>query len=230
MILRLAQSVLPALLLAWTGVLADEVPASDNIERISEHEYRIGTIMVDRENLSFSVPGKVLQLKDALEYLAVSREGMKGYESLLELDTEPREFNLACILIGLDESKAVKPQFQFDEQTDGQQVEITVSWEEDGKTRSVSGANAMTAGDEVFDDDSWVYLGSSMSYDGKQYMAEIGGTLIGFVHDPNSVIDHRAGAGIGAYGLITGNEEVLPPQGSPVTLTVSLKASGPDGT
>ena len=82
----------------------------------------------------------------------------------------------------------------------------------------------MTTGDDVFDDDSWVYIGSAMSHDGKQFMAEIGGTLIGFVHDPNSVIDHRLGAGIGAYGLITGNEDALPVKGSAITLTIAVVA------
>ena len=77
---------------------------------------------------------------------------------------------------------------------------------------SVSGANAMTAGEDVFDDDSWVYIGSAMGDNGKQFMAEVGGTLIGFVHDPYSVIDHSNGAGIGAYGLITGNEERYRPR------------------
>jgi hypothetical protein len=46
--------------------------------------------------------------------------------------------------------------------------------------------------------------------------------LIGFVHDPYSVIDHANGAAIGAYGLLTGNEDLLPPEGSIISVTVSL--------
>jgi len=202
---------------------AEDEPAEPKMVKIGDEQYRIGTITVDRKAQTFSVPGKILVLKDALEYLAVSKDGMKGYESLLELDTVPREFNLACILIGLDDKDTVKPRYQFDDRVaDGPAVAITVSWEKDGKTVSVSGANAMTTGDDVFDDDSWVYIGSEMSHDGKQFMAEIGGTLIGFVHDPNSVIDHRLGAGIGAYGLITGNEDALPAKGSAITLTIAV--------
>jgi hypothetical protein len=215
-----------ALVLLALGSLAgaaEEDAAAPEMEKIGDEPFRIGTITVDREAQTFTVPGKILVLKDALEYLAVSRDGMKGYESLLELDTVPREFNLACILIGLDDKGSVKPRYQFDDRVaDGPAVAITVSWEKDGKTRSVSGANAMTTGDDVFDDDSWVYIGSEMSHDGKQFMAEIGGTLIGFVHDPYSVIDHRLGAGIGAYGLITGNEDALPAKGSAITLTVAV--------
>ena len=219
-----ARMIAAATMLAVSlNVAAEDEPAEPNMVKIGDDQYRIGTITVDRKAQTFSVPGKILVLKDALEYLAVSKGGMKGYESLLELDTVPREFNLACILIGFDDKDSTKPRYQFDDRVaDGPAVAITVSWEQDGKIKSVSGANAMTTGDDVFDDDSWVYIGSAMSHDGKQFMAEIGGTLIGFVHDPNSVIDHRLGAGIGAYGLITGNEDALPAKGSAITLTIAV--------
>lgn len=214
-----------AMLLLTCGSLAAEEAAieSPKLEQVGEDRYRVGNIIVDKKTRSFEVPGKVLHLTDALEYFAVASDGMKGYESLLELTTTPREFNLACILIGLDDKKSVKPRYQFDEQKpDGQSVDISLSWEEDGKSVTVSAANAMTAGEDVFDDDSWVYIGSALGDNGKQFMAEVGGTLIGFVHDPYSIIDHRNGGGIGAYGLITGNEKALPEEGSAVTLSVKV--------
>ena len=60
------------------------------------------------------------------------------------------------------------------------------------------------------------------SPDGSRFRAQTSGTMIGFVHDPYSIIEHRAGAGIGDYGLITGNNKLLPPEGSEVLLSVSL--------
>ena len=216
---------LAALCLWQNSSLAQEATSFEMsaIDELGDERYQIGEIIVDRNSSEFTVPGKILHLSDALEYLAVSEGGMKDYESLLALTTSPRDFNLACILIGLDDSKSIKPRYQFDErEADGQSVVITLSWLEDGETRAVSGANAMTAGDEKFDDDGWVYTGSSTSENGLQFMADIGGTLIGFVHDPYSVIDHRTGGGIGAYGLLTGDESVLPPEGSPISLTVAL--------
>jgi hypothetical protein len=211
------------LTLAFAGPsAAQEPPPEPDIEKLGDERYRIGTIVVDRNTLSFTVPGKVLELDAPLEYVAVSRNGSKGYESLLELDTSPREFKLACILIGLDDQKSVKPRYQFDElKPEGPPVDITIHWERDGESISVSAANAMTAGDTTYDDDSWVYIGSAMSFDGRQFMADIAGTLIGFVHDPNSIIEHHHGAGIGAYGSITGNEKTMPPEGSPIMLEVA---------
>lgn len=215
--------ILLSVLLLSMQALAEEPVDEPRMEPLGDERYRIGSIIVDRNTQSFTIPGKILHLHDALEYVAVSREGMKGYESLFELDTVPGEFNLACILIGLDDAETVKPRFQFDDRkAEGPSVDITVSWEEDGETKSISAANAMKTGDDTYDDDSWVYIGSNTSPDGEQFMADVAGTLIGFVHDPDSIIEHRNGAGIGAYGLLTGNEGVLPEEGSPVTLTVSV--------
>ena len=214
-----------AMLFTFSPLVNAEEAASQSpqIEQLDDDRYRIGSIIVDKAAQSFAVPGKILILKEPLEYLAVSTDGMKGYESLLELSTAARDFNLACILIGLDDEKSIKPRYQFDERKpQGQAVKITVSWQQDGKTVSVSGANAMATDEDVFEDDSWVYLGSETSNDGQQFMAEVGGTLIGFVHDPYSVIGHVNGAGIGAYGLITGNEKVLPPKDAAITLTVAV--------
>ncbi len=217
--------IVAALLLANAVSSADEdgANAAPSMEDLGDQRYRIGEIIVDKAAGEFSVPGKILHLTRALEYLAVSTDGMKGYESLLELSTSAMEFKLACILIGLDDANSIKPRYQFDDlKPEGQAVTITLTWQQDGKTMSVSGANSMTVGEETFDDDGWVYIGSTTSQDDQQFMAEMTGTLIGFVHDPYSIIEHHNGAGIGAYGIITGNESVLPAEGSGISISIAV--------
>jgi hypothetical protein len=195
--------------------------AAPAIEDLGDERYRIGTITIDKAARKFTLGGKVLHLTQPLEYLAVKTEGYKGYESLLELETSAVDFQLACILIGLDDEDSVKPRFQFDErETEGQAVEITISWEVDGALKTTSAANAMTAGDGAFTDAGWVYVGSRPSPQDGSLLAEMSGTLIGFVHDPLSIIEHRTGARAGSYGMVKGNSELLPPEGSPITLTV----------
>lgn len=197
------------------------------IERLGDERFRIGSIVVDKAEKRFTVPATILHLDQTLEYLAVTRGGYKGYESLLEIDATAHEFQLACILIGFDDAKSVKPRYQFDDREAlGQAAGITLSWTEGEETRTVKAANALLEGDEPFDDHSWVYVGSIIENNG-ELMAETIGTLIGFVHDPYSIIDHRFGAGVGAYGLITGNGDVLPPEGSTVTVTISASGVGP---
>ena len=113
-----------AVLCLWqNSSLAQEATSFEMsaIDELGDERYQIGAIIVDRNSSEFTVPGKILHLSDALEYLAVSEGGMKDYESLLALTTSPRDFNLACILIGLDDSKSSKPRYQFDErEADGQ--------------------------------------------------------------------------------------------------------------
>lgn len=229
--MKLPGKVMSAVLIAFacTAFAQDKKaeepkPASQTlIEDLGDDRYRIGNIVVDKNKARFSLPAKVLHLDEPLEYLAVQRNGAKGYESLLELDTTAQEFQLAAILVGLDEKHSVKPRYQFDErEAEGQLVEIDITWGTGDNAVTVSAATALLAGDEPMDDDSWVYVGSVPDSQGARLMAEVSGAVIGFVHDPMAIIDHRTGAGIGAYGSITGNAEMLPPEGGTVTLTVTV--------
>lgn len=211
---------LPAYSVAEDEGLSEAAPS---IEDLGDERYRIGTITVDKAARTFSVGGKVLHLGKPLEYLAVKTEGYKAYESLLELESSAIDFQLACILVGLDDEASVKPRYQFDEnEAEGPAVELMISWEVDGNMKTVSAADALMAGDGPFVDAGWVYIGSSPSPQDGSLLAEMSGTLIGFVHDPLAIIEHRTGAGAGSYGMITGNSEMLPAEGSPITLTVSV--------
>ena len=166
----------------------------------------------------------MLRREPPLEYFAVSRGGAKGYESLLELDATAYEFNLSCILIGFDASKSKSSKFQFDTSVlEGQGVRIEVSWKTDERTESAPASHLLSAGGKPVDDDGWVYIGSMLQGDG-QFMAAQSGALIGFVHDPTSVIEHAHGLGIGNYGLLGGNEALVPEEGAPLTVSIELAA------
>lgn len=181
---------------------------------------RIGSIDLYRGARSFRVPGTLLRVKPPLEYLAVAREGVKGYESLLELDTTGAEFNTACILIGLAPPAGGAPQFQFDKSViEGQRVALSVGWEGDSGAVEVDAGRLLTVEGREAGQQPWVYIGSLFG-PGNRYLAQDSGTLIGFVHDPISVIEHRDGLGIGAYGSIAGNPQVAPPPGTRVWLRV----------
>lgn len=191
------------------------------VEDLGDDRYGIGRIIVDKNERRLTIPGRILHLQDTLEYIAVTRGGYKNYESLLELDATAIEFKLACILIGLDEANSVKPRYQFDErEAEGQALDIRISWGEGDEAKSIKAANALLNGEEMFDDHSWVYIGSIE--ENGELMAQTIGTLIGFVHDPYAIIDHRFGVGVGNYGIVKGNHLLLPPEGAPVTVSVSV--------
>jgi hypothetical protein len=47
------------------------------------------------------------------------------------------------------------------------------------------------------------------------------GLLISFAHEQASIIEHRTGIGIGAYGAPKINQAKTPPPGTPLTMTIS---------
>ena len=210
--------------------------AAPAMKPLGGERYRIGSIIVDRKARTFSVQGKLIHVDDApLEYLAVGRAGPKAYESLLELDTVGTEFNLACILLGLDKSERRSPEFQFDRRPpEGPQVLIDLEWQADGKTIRVPAQDVLRIGEApgsgnktAVPQSDWVYIGSIGPEGDTPYAADVTGTIIGFVHDPASIIEHREGLGIGAYGSIQGNSGVLPPVGSDVRLVITVPEGNP---
>ncbi|MGW8368396.1 MAG: YdjY domain-containing protein [Gammaproteobacteria bacterium] len=219
---------MPLCLVTSAGAQSVEPPQPE-IEDLGDQRYRIGEILIDQSAASFTVPGRVIRTDPALEYLAVTVGGAKAYESLLELDADAYQFNLACILIGLSNDDVVPPDFQFD--TDiviGPPVRIAVQWQEDGTTVEHDAADLLLESSERVVAGSWVYTGSTyVPGHADPYLASQAGTLIGLVHDPASIVEHRTGVGIGAYGSIAGNAELLGGVGRELTLTVEA-LSEPD--
>jgi hypothetical protein len=210
-------------------------PPVGELKPLGKDRYQVGRIVVDKKAGRFTVPGRVLVLGQPLEYLATAPKGMKDYETLLEADASGSEFNLACILLGLERDPGQGPFYQFSEApVVGPKVLVSIAWQDGGKRREISAAEALLdpKGDVRPESVEWVYTGSlSMPPDG-QFAADITGTLIGFVHDANSVIESVTGLGIGAYGSVSGNAALLPPVGTPIELVVQLprekaKPAGP---
>jgi hypothetical protein len=198
------------LLLLAAGALAAPGPSAPGVTEVPKPQivdlgngrYRVGPVEIDKTQNRFSVPGHVLRAEPPLEFLAVAKDGRKGYEAMLELDATAFEFNLACILIGLDGERASgRPTYHFDPQpVDGDRVAIDVSWN-DGATTQTRAAEALLLDGDQAVPAEWVYTGSEFTKSGA-YLAHIDGTLVGLVHDPSSVIEHHSGLGINSYGSI----------------------------
>lgn len=198
-------------------------PPPPAIEDLGNQRYRIGTIEIDKAQQRFTVPGVLLRHQPPLEFLAVAHRGFKAYESLLELSTSAYEFNVACLLIGLDPAKGKAPRYHFDpELAQGDAVELWVSWETDGQVTQVEAADLIQLGDQTLSRGEWIYTGSMFLPDGR-FRAQIDGTVIGFVHAPSSLIEHRSGFGLGQFGSVRPNEALLPPVGMQVKLVVERR-------
>jgi hypothetical protein len=196
-------------------------PKSAPVKRLGPNLVSIGNIVVDTAKKEVTVPGRMLR-DQTLEFLATTKMGMKSYESAMEMDTNATSFNLALIMIGLQKSNAVVPRQHFDTiQAAGDPVDLWVEWGKDDNVRRVR------AGELLYDLKTkavpelgaWVYTGSTVLENG-QYLAELDGVLVGFVHDPASIIENSTGSGINAYGTIRLNPNLKIEPDTPIKLTI----------
>ena len=192
------------------------------VEKLGPNLLRIGTIRVDTAAKEITVAGKVNPDVRTLEFIANARDGVKAYETAVTLDTDAITFNAALLLIGIDRSRSKNiPTRHFDTAVPvGDVVEI---WLDCPKKE----CQRFPAERLMYDMESkaavakgtWVYTGSTFLSDGR-YLAEVDGALIGFVHDPASIIEYAAGAGLNRYGTIVLNPTLGLKAGSEISLTV----------
>ncbi|MCP4074639.1 MAG: hypothetical protein GY744_00460 [Gammaproteobacteria bacterium] len=194
-----------------------------SVDILDQQNYRVGLINVNKLKRIITIPGQMLTYEDnkAIEFLATMKDGFKSYESVFSLDTNAFEFNLACILIGLDAKKSVVPKFHFDPlAVEGDMVSIMVSWEENGKIVEYDAIDLLKISDDKPVKPSiWSYTGSLFMPDNR-YLAQVDGVLIGMIHDPASIIEHKTGLGIGNWGAITIDRDVAPQAGQSITLKI----------
>ena len=142
-----AHAILASLsLVLWPGTvqfaLAQEAPASQanpKMVSLGGERYQVGAIVVDRKARRLTLPARVHVMDKPLEYLLTTKGGMKEYETLLETDVTGTEFNVACILLGLERDPTLEPYMQFSQQrVAGPRVEVTIT-RKDGDRRATIG-------------------------------------------------------------------------------------------
>lgn len=193
------------------------------IEDLGNGKYRIGEIKIDKAKQLITVPGVMLPNEQgkAIEFIASTKDGYKAYESVVMLSTNAFEFNLACILIGLDAKQSTVPEYHFDPKpVEGDAVSIKITWEKNDKPVKYDVIELLKVGETKPAKPSvWSYTGS-MFVDGDRYLAEMDGVLIGLVHDPSSIIEHRTGLGLGEWGAVTIDSNVAPENGQAIRLLI----------
>jgi hypothetical protein len=204
----------------------NRVPPPPTIRDLGEERYAVGDIVIDRKTSSFTAPGRILDIASdlPLEFIVAARDATKSYESLIELNSDAYQFNIACILIGLTRHPDRQPRRHFDPQpVEGDGVDVLVEWTKDDTTHRVNAAELIRVGGQKTARDEWVYTGSAVLPNG-HYLAHISGTMVGFVHDQASIIQHRTGLGLGNYGAVTLDPAVSPPKDTPVIVTIRKRA------
>jgi hypothetical protein len=194
---------------------------SSKVEKVRAGVYRIGKIEVDTLKHELRAPGTINPNVTTLEFVANSTGGQKAYESAITVDADAIAFNAAVLLLGVDPSHARVPRYHFDTMVPGgDPLELFVEWSAAGGTKRVRAEELLY--DErtksPLREGPWVYTGSS-TLNGN-FMAEMDGVLIGFVHSPSPVIENPRPGAIGAYGAVVFNKGLGLAAGTKVTLIV----------
>ncbi len=206
---------------APAGADKSKLPQLD-VKPLGEERYQIGLTVIDRRAARFVVPGRVHKKGVPLEYLATSPRSVKEYESMLELDATGSEFNLACILIGLEADPQLPwRDFRRIPRIPGPRVHLTLAWSEGERRQRMPAAEALLnpeagVGAAAVE---WVYTGSPVTEVLPRFAADETGTLVGFVSDANTIIESVEPIGLGAYGSVRGGAR-LPPVGTAIELIV----------
>jgi len=196
------------------------------VEKLSATTYRVGQMRVDTAKREVATPGTLNEVM-TLEFVANTKGGYKAYETAVTLDTNAVSFNAALLLIGLDPARARPAAMQFDRTPpQGDPVEIFIEWPVNGKPHRVRVEELLfdQRTKKTLREGPWVYTGSGFvdagDGQGKKYLADIDGVLIGFMHGPQAVIDNPRNDAVDGFGAIVMNPDLGAPTGTAVTLIV----------
>jgi hypothetical protein len=210
-----------------------------NAEKIGEHRYRFGHVIVDTAEKLVRVPCRVNMHRGMIEFMAVASEG-KLHESVLLAEAEPLHIHLALLLLGLDPGKGARYHGDL-EPPSGPGVEARVEWHAPAPApgRASSGlappsaepGHLATARLEEFAWDiparrpmppvAWLFTGSMPPGPGPRIEEER--SVVATYRDPGAVLTNPlpTGADDTVYKV---NERLVPPVGTPVTLLLRPEA------
>jgi len=183
---------------------------------------QVGNIIVDENKKEVRVPGHLNMLEGPVEFIACTKGGMKSYESVLEMETNAIAFNLSMILLGLDPKKGKASAYHFDPSPpQGDSVDISIQWNTDKGVKSIMAQELIhniTSG-KTLQADRWIYTGSIFLENGR-YLAEDAGVLIGFVHEPASIIESHFSGKFPSYGTYVVNKDLLLEVGTEIQMVI----------
>ncbi len=192
------------------------------VKNLGNGRLQVGNIIINEFSREALIPGRINMREGIIEFIACTTGGMKNYESALEMDTDAKSFNLSMILLGLDPKKGKAAAYHFDPNPpQGDEVEISIQWDTDKGKKTIAAQELifdMETG-KTFPNSHWIYTGS-IFLDNGTYLAEEAGVLIGFVHDPASIIESPLLDGTGSYGSLVVNSEILPEVGTKIQMTI----------
>ncbi len=197
-------------------------PKERKLKNLDDGRIQLGNIIVDREKKEVIVKGRVNMNKGVIEYIACTKGGNKSYESILEMETDAKTFNLSMIFLGLDPTKGKACAFHFDPNPpQGDSVEISIRWNSDEGEKTIMAHELIhdMKTDKTFPASHWIYTGSVFLRN-RVYLADRAGVLVGFVHDPAPVIECSQPISQDSFGSLVVNSAILPEVGTKIQMII----------
>ncbi len=191
------------------------------IEKMGNGIYKIGEVLVNKQEKSITFPAQVNMDMGMLEYLLVYRAG-KTHESLLRTNVSPYNLQVAFILLGYEGAEKRLERQGSPEVPKGEPVRITVS-NVAGKQTEVFPverwlANKASESARDVSQLNWVFSGSYVNEYGG-FMSQDSGSIIAIWHDPVAMIDNASPGGE-SNRIWFVKQGAVPSPGTAVTVTI----------
>jgi len=200
-----------------------------SVEKVGPGLFRLGKIEIDKKKRAVRFPAQVNMDKGLLEYVLVRSSG-KVHESLLRTAVEPYHLQIALLLLGFEGTDRPLT-FQGDpERPKGEPIEIIITDSREKDGNPIGQSLKVKAEEWVarrIDNDlkdagalDWVYTGSLVVQG--RFLAQSDGSVVALYHDPAALIDNASPGGESDEIWFV-KEGVVPPVGTPVTVTIKAK-------
>jgi len=185
------------------------------LQKINENLYQLSNIIIDVENGTLKMPGKVNMNSGLIEVFASASFG-KLHESLLVIDIVPYYLQVSLLLLGLNPTEF--SEYYLNNQK-ADEVEIFVEWEEGGKNYSYRAEDLILNAKEKthMKYTNWVFIGSKII--NGRFTADESRSLITTYNDPYTIIDNPLSDGKNDEVYFV-NDKLVPPKNTNINLII----------
>lgn len=216
-----------------------QAPGSGHVREIAPHLVQVGAAIVDAQERTVRCPGQVnMDEGGPIELLACLPRG-KTHESVFVLKVEPKDLQVALLLLGLQEGRNPAVEYPPDSaergRPPGDEVRILIQWRESGEgtaaEREVQSAPAErflynVEADSPMARATWAFLGSRMV--NGRFGAELDGSLVATYHDPLAILELALPTvNDDIYYVV--NKEHCPPIATPIELVIQAPPGKHEG-
>lgn len=207
----------PAALLLCACGMAPAAEPGNELRKLSQHEYQLGLVRIDKSKREVRLPGKVNMTEGLVELFLCTSSG-KTHESVFVTEAKPIHVQTALLLLGARAGKCPNEK-GADDVPEGDRIVVLVQIKDKEPVRAEQFVWHQTA-KQAMEQTTWVFTGSKI-IEG-QYMADVEGSLVATWYDPLAIVNNPLPTNADDE-LYVVNTKAAPAQGSPVTIVFRLE-------